>query len=96
MQVDLDMHEFKVHHNFKIDTARFEQGKRRSHTGVRWGGRTFHWPRRAMASSLGGAIYLKGGFVQVRCFSGRHRYYDKVTQFQRIWVEGTGDAAKLE
>jgi len=30
MQVDLDMHHCKIHHNWKIDTARFEQGKRRS------------------------------------------------------------------
>jgi len=31
MQVDLDMHKYRVHHNCKIDTARFEEGKRRSH-----------------------------------------------------------------
>jgi hypothetical protein len=31
MQVDLDMHKHRVHHNYKIDTARFEEGKRRSH-----------------------------------------------------------------
>jgi hypothetical protein len=31
MQVDLDMHKYRVHHNCKIDTLRFEQGKRRSH-----------------------------------------------------------------
>jgi hypothetical protein len=31
MQVDLDMHECRVHHNCKIDTSRFEEGKRRSH-----------------------------------------------------------------
>jgi hypothetical protein len=30
MQVDLDMHKYKVHHNCKIDTARFEEGKRQS------------------------------------------------------------------
>jgi hypothetical protein len=30
MQVDLDMHKYRVHHNIKIDTARFEEGKRRS------------------------------------------------------------------
>ena len=29
MQVDLDMHKYRVHHNCKIDTARFEEGKRR-------------------------------------------------------------------
>ena len=31
MQVDLDMHKYRVHQNCKIDTARFEEGKRRSH-----------------------------------------------------------------
>jgi hypothetical protein len=31
MQVDLDMHKYSVHHNFKIDTSCFEEGKRRSH-----------------------------------------------------------------
>ena len=31
MQVDFDMQKYKVHHNCKIDTARFEEGKRRSH-----------------------------------------------------------------
>jgi hypothetical protein len=31
MQVDLDMHKYRVHHICKIDTARFEEGKRRSH-----------------------------------------------------------------
>jgi hypothetical protein len=31
MQVDLDMHKYRVHHNCKIDTACFEEGKRRSH-----------------------------------------------------------------
>jgi hypothetical protein len=30
MQVDIDMHAFRVHHNCKIDTARFEEGKRPS------------------------------------------------------------------
>src|SRR5438552_13532981 len=30
MQVDLDMHKYRVHHNCKIDTACFEEGKRRS------------------------------------------------------------------
>ena len=34
MQVDLDMHKYRVHHNCKIDTARFEEGKRRSHRGA--------------------------------------------------------------
>jgi hypothetical protein len=34
MQVDLDMHKYKVHHNCKIDTSRFEEGKRRSHRSV--------------------------------------------------------------
>jgi len=34
MQVDLDMHGYRVHHNCKIDTARFEDGKRRSHRGA--------------------------------------------------------------
>jgi hypothetical protein len=28
--VDIDMHKYKVHHICKIDTARFEQGKRQS------------------------------------------------------------------
>ncbi len=32
MQVDLDMHKYRVHHNCKIDTARFEEGKRPSHS----------------------------------------------------------------
>jgi hypothetical protein len=27
----IDLHTFRIHHNCKIDTARFEQGKRRSH-----------------------------------------------------------------
>ena len=27
----LDVHRYRVHHNCKIDTARFEEGKRRSH-----------------------------------------------------------------
>ena len=27
----IDMHTFRVHHNCKIDTVRFEQGKRPSH-----------------------------------------------------------------
>jgi hypothetical protein len=27
----LDVHKHRVHHNCKIDTARFEEGKRRSH-----------------------------------------------------------------
>lgn len=27
MHVDLDMHKHRVHHNCKIDTARFEEGK---------------------------------------------------------------------
>jgi hypothetical protein len=31
MQVDLDMHKYRVHHNCKIDTACFEEGKQRSH-----------------------------------------------------------------
>ena len=31
MQVDLDLHKYKVHHNRKIDTARFKQGKRCQH-----------------------------------------------------------------
>jgi hypothetical protein len=31
MQVDPDMHKYRVHHNCKIDTSRFEEGKRRSH-----------------------------------------------------------------
>src|SRR5580700_6891384 len=34
MQVDLDMHKYRVHHNFKIDTSCFEEGKRRSHRGA--------------------------------------------------------------
>jgi ABC-type branched-subunit amino acid transport system ATPase component len=34
MQVDLDMHKYRVHHNCKIDTARSEQGKRRSDHSV--------------------------------------------------------------
>jgi hypothetical protein len=35
MQVDLDMHKHRVHHNSKIDTARFEEGKRRSDRSAR-------------------------------------------------------------
>ena len=31
MQVDLDMQKYRIHHNSKIDIARFEEGKRRSH-----------------------------------------------------------------
>jgi hypothetical protein len=31
MHVDIDLHAFRVHHNYKIDTACFEEGKRRSH-----------------------------------------------------------------
>jgi peroxiredoxin len=31
MQVDLDMHKQRVHHNCKIDSVRFEEGKRWSH-----------------------------------------------------------------
>jgi hypothetical protein len=37
-----DMHAFRVHHNFKIDTSRFEEGNRPSHAvlifidGGRW------------------------------------------------------------
>ena len=27
----IDLHTFRIHHNCKIDTARFEKGKRRSH-----------------------------------------------------------------
>ena len=27
MQVNLDMHKYRVHHNSKIDTSRFEEGK---------------------------------------------------------------------
>jgi hypothetical protein len=27
----IDMHRFRLHHNFKIDTLCFEEGKRRSH-----------------------------------------------------------------
>jgi hypothetical protein len=34
MQVDLDMHKHRVHHNCKIDTACFEEGKRWSHRSV--------------------------------------------------------------
>ena len=34
MQVYLDMHEYRVHHNCKIDTSRFEEGKRRPHRGA--------------------------------------------------------------
>jgi len=30
MQVDLDVHKHRVHHNCRFDTARFEEGKRRS------------------------------------------------------------------
>ena len=30
----LDVHKYRVHHNCKIDTARFEEGKRRSHRRV--------------------------------------------------------------
>jgi hypothetical protein len=30
----LDVHKYRVHHNCKIDTARFEEGKRRSHRCV--------------------------------------------------------------
>jgi hypothetical protein len=30
----LGMHRYRVHHNCKIDTARFEEGKRRSHRRV--------------------------------------------------------------
>src|ERR1700740_3439239 len=33
MQVDLDMHKYRVHHNYKIDTACFEQGKRQRVAG---------------------------------------------------------------
>jgi hypothetical protein len=31
MQVDIDVHTFRIHHNRKIDTARFEEGKRPPH-----------------------------------------------------------------
>ena len=31
MQVDIDMHSFRLHHNCKIDTARFKEGKRPPH-----------------------------------------------------------------
>jgi hypothetical protein len=31
MQVDIDMHTFRIHHNRKIDTARFKEGKRPPH-----------------------------------------------------------------
>ena len=30
MQVDFDVHVYRVHHNFKIDTSCFEEGKRYS------------------------------------------------------------------
>jgi hypothetical protein len=36
MQVKLDMHKFRVHHNRKIDTACFEHGKQRSHRSALW------------------------------------------------------------
>ena len=41
MQVDLDMHEHRVHHNCKNETARFEEGKRWSRAIARCG-----WERR--------------------------------------------------
>jgi hypothetical protein len=28
MQVNIDVHAYRVHHNYKIDTSRFEEGKR--------------------------------------------------------------------
>jgi len=34
MQIDLDMHKHRVHHNCRIDTVRFEEGKRRSKSWV--------------------------------------------------------------
>jgi hypothetical protein len=41
MQVDLDMHKHRVHHNYKIDTACFKEGKRRPHrSALRFAGRT--------------------------------------------------------
>jgi aminotransferase class I and II len=42
MQVDLDMHKYRVHHNSKIDTARFEEGKRRSDRSVLQVANLFH------------------------------------------------------
>jgi hypothetical protein len=37
VQVDLDVHPYRVHHNCKIDTARFEEGKRWSHPSIAMG-----------------------------------------------------------
>jgi hypothetical protein len=35
MQVEIDMHRLRIHHNCKIDTARFEEGKRPSRRAAR-------------------------------------------------------------
>ena len=45
MQVDLDLHNDRVHHNRKIDTPRFEQGKRRAR-------RIGLWPREVLSTCV--------------------------------------------
>ena len=30
----IDVHRFRIHHSYKIDTARFEEGKRPSHSAT--------------------------------------------------------------